>query len=85
MKEVFIKTMNFNALLTSSKVIKRAEKTTDCKDAFSDVNPFVQNTLKLLMDRHVEMNLSCNVQMSLLNWRMKKKAVADAMFTSVRP
>ena len=52
-KEVFNQNKNFNTLLSSPKISKEKKRQL-LKEVFSDANPFLQNTFKLLVDRQRE-------------------------------
>jgi F-type H+-transporting ATPase subunit delta len=82
-REVINQNKNFNTLLSSPKISKEKKKQM-LKDVFSGVNPFLQNTLKLLVDRGRE-GLIVQVADHFIELANSEKGIAEATVTSVRP
>ncbi|MHC0036516.1 F0F1 ATP synthase subunit delta [Pseudoneobacillus sp. C159] len=82
-KDVITGSGDLKAVLKSPKVSKEAKKTI-VKDAFSKVNPFVQNTLLILIDRHREDQIAgmADYFIGLAN---EERGIAEAKVYSVRP
>jgi F-type H+-transporting ATPase subunit delta len=81
-KEVFLSNKEFKAVLKSSKISLQKKKEI-LKEAFTSVNPYVQNTLLILIDRHREdeINEVVNQFIELTNDEM---GIADAEVYSTR-
>ncbi|MFZ0445749.1 MAG: F0F1 ATP synthase subunit delta [Bacillus sp. (in: firmicutes)] len=82
-REVINQNKNFNTLLSSPKLSKEKKRQL-LKDVFSDVNPFLQNTLKLLVDRGRE-GLIVQVADHFIELADSEKGIAEAIVTSIRP
>jgi F-type H+-transporting ATPase subunit delta len=81
-KEVFLSNKELKAVLKSSKISLQKKKEI-LKEAFTSVNPYVQNTLLILIDRHREdeINEVVNQFIELTNDEM---GIADAEVYSTR-
>ncbi|MFB6466230.1 F0F1 ATP synthase subunit delta [Cytobacillus sp. Hz8] len=74
---------DLQAVLKSPKLTKEKKKEI-LATAFANVNPYVLNTLKLLIDRHRE-NMIADVAYDFLELTNEEKGIADAKVYSVRP
>jgi F-type H+-transporting ATPase subunit delta len=81
-KEVFVYNTDLKALLKSSKLTidKKKEILTT---AFTSVNPYVLNTLMILIDRHREDEI-IEVANQFLELANEEKGIADAQVISTR-
>jgi F-type H+-transporting ATPase subunit delta len=81
-KEVFVYNTDLKALLKSSKLTidKKKEILTT---AFTSVNPYVLNTLMILIDRHREDEI-IEVANQFLELSNEEKGIADAQVISTR-
>lgn len=82
-REVFNQNRDFNTVLVSPKLSKDKKKQL-LSVVFSSVNSFLQNTLKLLVDRGRE-GLIVQLADSFIELANTEKGVAEATVTSVRP
>jgi F-type H+-transporting ATPase subunit delta len=82
-REVVSENKDLDAVLKSRRVTME-EKKQLIKQAFSTVNPYLQNTLVLLVERHREDQI-LYVADQFIELANDEKGVADATVTSVRP
>lgn len=82
-KEVLINSDDLNAVLESPKV-SVAKKKEIIKDSFSKVNPFVMNTLMILIDRHRQDQM-VEVADQFLELSNEEQGIAEAKVYSIRP
>ena len=82
-KEVLVNSSDLNAVLQSPKVTA-AKKKEIIKDSFSKVNPFVLNTLMILIDRHRQDQM-VEVVDQFVELSNEEHGIADAKVYSIRP
>lgn len=82
-KEVLVNSSDLNAVLQSPKV-SAAKKKEIIKDSFSEVNPFVLNTLMILIDRHRQDQM-VEVVDQFVELSNEEHGIADAKVYSIRP
>ncbi|MEH7443383.1 F0F1 ATP synthase subunit delta [Heyndrickxia sp. MSNUG] len=82
-KEVLVNSSDLNAVLQSPKV-SAAKKKEIIKDSFSQVNPFVLNTLMILIDRHRQDQM-VEVVDQFVELSNEEHGIADAKVYSIRP
>ncbi|SFB03825.1 MULTISPECIES: F0F1 ATP synthase subunit delta [unclassified Bacillus (in: firmicutes)] len=82
-KEVFINNPDMNAVLKSPKLSVEKKKEI-LKGTFTSANPFVVNTLMLLIDRHRE-DQTVEMAEEFIVLANEARGVADAKVYSVRP
>ncbi|MCQ6274617.1 F0F1 ATP synthase subunit delta [Bacillus sp. V3B] len=82
-REVVSENKELDAVLKSQKIIM-GEKKKLIKQAFSTVNPYLQNTLILLVERHREDQI-VHVADQFIELANIERGIADAKVTSVRP
>lgn len=82
-KEVLVNSSDLNAVLQSPKV-SAAKKKEIIKDSFSQVNPFVLNTLMILIDRHRQDQM-VEVADQFVELSNEEHGIADAKVYSIRP
>lgn len=82
-KEVLVDSSDLNAILQSPKV-SSAKKKEIVKDSFSQVNPFVLNTLMILIDRHRQDQM-VEVVDQFVGLSNEEHGIADAKVYSIRP
>lgn len=82
-KEVLVNSSDLNSVLQSPKV-SAAKKKEIIKDSFSQVNPFVLNTLMILIDRHRQDQM-VEVADQFVELSNEEHGIADAKVYSIRP
>ncbi len=82
-KDVLNANKGFSALLSTRKLSKDKKKQI-IQEVFSNVNPFLKNTLLLLVDRQREDQIA-EVADSFIELAYAEKGIAEAKVTSVRP
>ncbi|WP_442596896.1 F0F1 ATP synthase subunit delta [Neobacillus sp. D3-1R] len=82
-KSVLVNSSDLNAVLKSPKV-SVAKKKEIIKDSFSKVNPFVLNTLMILVDRHRDDQI-VDVVDQFIELANEEHGIAEAKVYSIRP
>jgi F-type H+-transporting ATPase subunit delta len=82
-KQVITNSSDLNAVLKSPKVTIDKKKEI-VKDSFSKINPFVLNTLMILIDRHREEYIT-EVADHFVELANEERGIAEALVYSVRP
>lgn len=82
-KEVFNQEKDFESFLTSPKIGKDTKREL-IKDAFGELNPFILNTLLLLLDRQRVSYIMAVID-EFINISYESKGIAKAHVESVRP
>ncbi|WP_338471037.1 F0F1 ATP synthase subunit delta [Niallia sp. XMNu-256] len=82
-REVIQQNQDFNTLLSSPKLSKDKKKQL-LQNAFSNANPFLQNTFNLLVDRGRE-GLIVQIADHFIELTNNEKGIAEATVTSARP
>jgi F-type H+-transporting ATPase subunit delta len=82
-KQVITNSSDLNAVLKSPKVTIDKKKEI-VKDSFSKINPFVLNTLMILIDRHREEYIT-EVADHFVGLANEERGIAEALVYSVRP
>lgn len=82
-KEVLTNSSDLNAVLKSPKV-SVAKKKEIIKDSFSKVNPYVLNTLMILIDRHRDDQI-VEVVDQFVELANEEHGIAEAKVYSIRP
>ncbi|NCU16290.1 F0F1 ATP synthase subunit delta [Pallidibacillus pasinlerensis] len=82
-KEVFNQEKDFESFLTSPKIGKDTKREL-IKNAFGDLNPFILNTLLLLLDRQRVSYIMAVID-EFINISYESKGITKARVESVRP
>jgi F-type H+-transporting ATPase subunit delta len=82
-KEVVTNSNDLTAVLKSPKVTK-AQKKELVKNSFSTINPFVLNTLMILIDRHREDQIA-DMADRFVELANEERGIAEAKVYSIRP